>query len=338
MNKDNVRQRMTHFLTHSSLNTLNASKKYLISLRNTIIEGFTITESRSVWFSLMFYKFREENNVSDELYSAARLFLLDTISLHSEQETYVRSARNYLEIFERLKKEDRRSLLDEIVSHYLDVLHLKESIEQTRNQSTIDEWKDNYQRMLITIRESASKIGLLRELDKKVEEIERSKRTIVQQIMERAYWDMIERDIKNRHLSTFIAQLVELKEIVKYIIPKRYYNDLNDRFDIELIKQRLECERKEDRKEDDEKDDDLLIDTFRWVLESLKEWDSPVLSSLYERELITWEGAKNTLEWCQFLRFSLELCTLLALDSKVRKSQFIIVGKAQSEQSCAQKK
>jgi len=321
MDRSQVRSHMTHFLTHPSLSTLNESKKYLISLRNSEIKYFTLVQSRSLWFSLIFYKFREENNVTDKLYAFARRFLLDTISINSSDESYKNSANKYLEIFEEWKTEDRETFLDQIVNYYLEVLHLKQIIEETRDPNTINEWKESYQNLLLKIRNSANSIGFLKELDERVKKINELKSSIVKETMKRAYWDMIEKDIRNKHYISFISQLIELKEILKCIIPLRFHDDLNDKFDIDFIAQRLEHESKDESK-DEKKDEskDILITTYKWILESIQEWDSVVCRPLYEREINIWEKSVELFvdDSPKFLRFSLELCTLLALDAKTR--------------------
>jgi hypothetical protein len=233
--------------------------------------------------------------------------------MQSTDESYLNSAKKYLEIFEKWKKEDRQSFLDQIVSYYIDVLQLKQIIEETQNENTINEWKESYQNLLITIRESANRMGFLRELDKKVEEINQKKKSIVEELMKRAYWDMIEEDIKNKYYDTTIAQLIELKDLIRHIIPQRFHSDLNDKFDIDFIKQCLENNEIIINKEH-------LINVCRWILDSMKEWDSAVARPLYEREMETWENSIQNLEWPRFLRFSLELCTILALDAKTRIS------------------
>jgi len=55
-------------------------------------------------------------------------------------------------------------------------------------------------------------------------------------------------------------------------------------------------------------------------MESMKESDSESACPMYEREITRWEKSINVLEWPTFIRFSLELCTVLALDAKTRIS------------------
>jgi hypothetical protein len=102
-----------------------------------------------------------------------------------------------------------------------------------------------------------------------------------------------------------------LKNLIKDIIPPRFHPDLDDKFDIEYIKTKLE---------NDRLDRSHLVNLCRWIINSIKEWDSESKKSLYDREIETWEKAIENIEWPKFLRFSLELCTLLALDTKTRIS------------------
>lgn len=302
----NTKSRMIHFLSHPSLSTIEPAKQYLISLRDTLIEGFTLNESRSLWFSLLLYKFRHEQETPDDLWHTARTFILDTLR---QQETD--AARQFLNVFNEWKKNDFTSFVNEVIGYYLSVIHLKETIEETKEDSTINEWKDSYQRLIIKIRGVAERMGFLHILDEKVKEVERARRSLVHDMMHRAYWDILEDDVRHQRYTTVICQLTELKDLIKEIIPTRYHTDLNDKFDVEHIRQRIESQTL---------DQEYLVSLCRWVMDSMKEWDSETMRPLYDRELSTWETAIGTLEWSTFIRFSLELCTVLALDAKTRIS------------------
>jgi hypothetical protein len=199
----------------------------------------------------------------------------------------------------------------EIISYYIQVLHLKQTIEETMDENTIGEWIDSYNELIHKIRDCAKQMGFLKNLDCAVEEINRVQKTVVENIMKRAYWDMLEEKIGQKDYTIAICQLVELKNLIKDIIPPRFHPDLDDKFDIEYIKTKLE---------NDRLDRSHLVNLCRWIINSIKEWDSESKKSLYDREIETWEKAIENIEWPKFLRFSLELCTLLALDTKTRIS------------------
>ena len=302
----NTKSHMIHFLSHSSLKTIEKSKQYLVSLRDTVIDEFTLTESRSLWFSLLLYKFRHEQETPDDLWQSARLFILDTLRDHNSD-----SAKKFLDVFNEWKKADFKSFINEVVGYYLQVIHLKQTIEETKEESTINEWKDSYQHLINKIRNAAEKMGFLSILDEKVQEVEQFRNSIVQDMMRRAYWDMLENDVRHQQYATVICQLTELKDLIKEIIPTCHHTDLHDKFDIDYVCQRIETHTL---------DQDYIVGLCRWVMDSMKEWDSASSRPLYEREIELWENTIGSLEWATFIRFSLELCTVLALDAKTRIS------------------
>jgi hypothetical protein len=308
MSRAEIKRHITHFLSHPSLSTMEAAKQYLVTLRRTAMDGYTMTESRCLWFSLILYKFRTENNVPDNLWAAARGYLLDILSSQSNGDG---PARHFLTVFAEWKKEDHASFVNEVIGYYLEVLHLKQTIEETREESTIAEWKDNYQGLIYKIRDAATRMGFLAQLDERVGEVNRARQTLVENMMKRAYWDLVEQDIHEKQYTSVLLQLSELKELVKEVIPSRFHADLHEKFDVEYIQEKLEQE---------SLDPAYLVQLVRWIMDSMKEWDAASTRPLYDREIQTWEESIGTLEWPRFLRFSLELCTLLALDAKTRVS------------------
>jgi hypothetical protein len=299
-------KKYTDFLTRRL--TIDEAKRYLIELRNTTIDGFSIQESRSLWFSLFIYKFRQENDFPDHLYTTARRYLLDVLSNAHDIEA---SARHYLATFNDWKKADHCSFVNEVVQYYIDVLHLKESIEQhpRMTEDTLAEWRQSYQHLITTIRDAAKRFGFLSALDNRVIELNRMRYSIVTETMNVAYWDIIEQDLRDKKYDTVIAQLVELKGLIRGIVPERLHADLDDKFDIEYIQTCLRQERLAPA---------YLVSLCQWVIETMKECDSLSNEPVYHKEIDTWKRAIDELEWPTFIRFSLELCTLLAIDANTR--------------------
>ena len=308
MNRAEIKRIMTHFLSDPSTSTFEAAKQYLIPLRRTTMEGYTLTESRCLWFSLLLYKFRKETDVPENIYTAARTYLLDMLSSQGSDDA---PGRTYLQVFGQWKKEDHVSFVNEVTGYYLEVLHLKQTIEESKDEATISEWKDSYHGLLYKIRDAATRMGFADQLDARVAEVNRIRHSLVENMMKRAYWDMLEQDITNKQYTTVLCQLLELKELIKEVIPERYHADLHEKFNVDYIQEKLQAE---------QLDPVYLVQLCRWVMDSMKEWDAAVAQPLYDREIQTWEKAIGTLEWPRFLRFSLELCTLLALDAKTRVS------------------
>ena len=301
-----IRRIMSTFLTDPVYSTIQPARNYIIPLRRTTMDGYTLVESRCLWFSLMIYKFRSDFNVTDELWTAARAFILGSLRQDPELDVCV---RRYLNIFDIWKKQERTTFSNEIIGYYLEVLQLKQTIEETRNESTISEWKDSYQGLIHKIRDAAASMGFLAELDARVAEVQQVRYSLVENMMKRVYWDMIENDIKEEKYTSVLCQLLELKNLVKGIIPSRFHDDLHEKFNVEYIQEKLESRGL---------DPVYLVQLCHWIIDSIKEWDSASERSLYDREIETLEQAIGSLEWSQFLRFSLERCTLMALDAKTR--------------------
>jgi len=310
MDSREIRRHMTHFLTDKSCATVEGAKQYLIGLRQSGMAGLTLYESRALWFSLLLYKFRSENGISDEVWSAAKGFILASLRQDADMEG---RARHFLQMFNDWKRDDRASFFNEVVGYYLEVLQLKETIEETKEEATISEWRDSYVGLMQRIRDAAGRMGFLAALYARVAEVHRVRHSLVENMMKRAYWDMVEQDIREERYDTVLCQLLELKELVREVIPERFHADLHDRFCVDDIQARLEARAL---------DAGYLIQLCRWVMDTMKEWDSAAARPLYDREVQTWETVvqEGSLEWPRFLRFSLELCTLLALDAKTRVS------------------
>jgi hypothetical protein len=302
----NIKQHIIHFLSHPTLRTMESSKQYLLSLRDVPISTFSVTESRSLWFCLLLYKWKSEFNPPDELWQASRTFILETL-----QEKEHSSARHCINLFQEWKQRDLDSFVNEMVGYYMQVLHLKETIEETKQDDTIQEWRESYQRLLVKIRNAAEHMGFLATLEEKVNHIIQVRQSIVQDTMRRAYWDMLEDDIRHERFDTILCQLTELKDCIKDIIPIRFHATLHDRFDIDYVRQRIM---------EKQFDHDDIIALCRWVMDSMKEWDSESIRPLYDREIERWEQSIGTMDWSTFIRCSIEMCTVLAVDAKTRIS------------------
>jgi hypothetical protein len=296
----------SYIISFLTIPTYDSSQQYIITLRNIPIPHFSISESRSLWFSLLLYKFRSEFEISDELWQASRTFILNTLKGIESN-----SAQNYLQLFNEWKIKDYNKFVDEVTHYYIHVLHLKETIEETKSEHTVSEWSKSYQDLLIKIRQKADQMGFLQKLDEKVNQLVQTRNSIVLDTLRKAYWDIIEDDIRHENYTSLLCQLNELKDLMKYIIPKQYQSYLDDQFDIHYIIQRIETKTL---------DKDYLIQLCEWIIHCIKEWDSEILETVYDREILIFKEQIETLEWVSLIRYSIELCTILAFDTKTRIS------------------
>jgi len=208
-----TKKHILKFLTDTSLKTFSAARQFIISIRNESIPGFTLFQSRSLWASLLLYKFRSEHEIPDTLWQASRKFILETLR-DQEQDISIEYANAYLQLFADWKESDLEELSNEIIGYYIHVLHLKEYIEETKEEETISEWRTSYQQLLIKIRSAAERLGIIKKLDEQVDQMNQMRESIVRDMMRRAYWDMIEDDIRHQRYTSVYCQLVELKDLL----------------------------------------------------------------------------------------------------------------------------
>jgi len=229
------------------------------------------------------YKFKNEENVPTELWEASRNFILDTL-----RNKKTNSTRLYLNVFNEWKSKEFDTFFDEVFEYY------------------IYAQKMDHTELIEQIRDIAQKMGFLEKIDKKMNELTT---TIVKDVMHQAYWDMLEEDIRKKEYSTVICQLTELFNIMKEIVPERFHSDLYDKFDVDYVHQLINS---------DTLYKEYISDLCHWIILTLKEWDSASNQPFYDKEIKTYENTE--LELPTFIRFSLELCTLLATDAKIRIS------------------
>jgi|Laugrefbdmm110sn_1035136.scaffolds.fasta_scaffold25731_1 hypothetical protein len=283
---------MKHVLLHGMGLAYEPTRQYLVSLRATCQPPHTLAESRRLYYALLLYKYRDQESTPEDLYVLARRFIMDTLRGIPHDPTA------YLARFEEWKSGMHASFVQDVIQHYVHVLHLKDTLE---TRETSSEWVPSYLALLDKIKAAAAALGFLPVLEHHVAELQAVRQSLVTDTMRRAYWDLIEQDIREARYATVAGQLLEVKGLLAGILPASEHPALHSRFDLPPL---------------DTVDASVLVDLCRWVLTQLQEWDCAANRALYDREVATWEAAE--LEWPTFLRFSLELCTLLALDTHTR--------------------
>jgi hypothetical protein len=302
-----LRRHLLDLLSSTTIQTLEQGRKALLPLRSIPIDGFTLIQSRQLWYAWILYKFKNEQDVPETLWLAARKFILTSL----KGEDINTDAKAYLDIFSEWKTSDMRSLVDDMAQYYFHTLELKSVIEETANEHSIDEWKASYTALLKHIQESAEKIGCWDALQRRIHELKEAQRSLVQQMMHKAFWDKIEEDIIQEDYMMVMCQLLELKQMLIEIIPSSFHSDLHEHLDIDFIKERISTQTF---------DTHFIVSLSEWIMESLKEWDSEHVSHLYDKEIESLHLAVQTLEQPKLLRTLLEICTVLALDLKTRKA------------------
>jgi hypothetical protein len=294
--------------------SLSESQKILKDYRNIIIGDLNLKESRCVWMCLLLYKFKNDMEVSEDLWNISRQLI---ISLLKSDEKLKSVITNYLKIFTEWQNEDLKDFITEIGINYYNLLQIKNSIEKTENNETIEQWIPHYNSLIQQIRTHCKTIGILEKLDDFVFTFEQQKYDIVKEIMNKAYWNKIEEEIKENNLDGVYSNLTELKTILLDIIPKSVDTKyLDEYFDIEYIKHLVN---------NGVFDKEYLIKLFIFVMKTLQEWDSMEFSEKYEKEMKNIEQIEGLMHL--MVRNVLEKTLVYSVDLKNRKALWNIILK-----------
>jgi hypothetical protein len=294
-----------HLLQLSSIENLDKARHALLPLRSIVIDGFTLKESRILWYAWILYKFKSEQTMPEPLWISARSVILE--AMRGNEITEV--SKDYFKQFAEWTRDDLYSLVDEMARYYFHTLELKQLIE-THSEETKVEWRESYTHLLNHIQTSAEKLCCWNSVQQRVEEMAAEKRGMVYHMLHKVFWDRIEEDIRKEEYSTIFCQLMELKQLMKEIVPGSFYRDLEEHLDMDFIRQRLESKTF---------DNTFVLSLSKWVMESLQEWDSEHVHHLYDKEINALYQCVEVMEFPVLVRTVLEICTMLALDLKTRK-------------------
>jgi hypothetical protein len=294
--------------------TIENVQKILKEYRNMTIGNFNLKDSRCIWMSLILYRFKNEMDVSEDLWIESRMLIISLLKSETDLESTI---RKYLITFNKWQNEDLKDLATQIGLNYYNLIQIKNSIEKTGNIDTIEHWLPHYENLIDKIRLYSKSIGILEKIDELVINFEEKKYNIIKEIMDRAYWDKIEEDMENNNLDMVYNNLFELKTTLLDIIPKSVdTNFLDEYFDIDYIKHIVT---------NGVFDKEYLFKLFNFVIKILKEWDSESFNEKYDDEIKginNIEGSNN-----HIIRCVLQKLIILALDLKNRKVLWNIILK-----------
>lgn len=294
--------------------SIEDGQQMLKDFRNTQINPFDLKDSRCIWMSLLLYKFKKEMDVSDSLWGKCRQVVLSVLR-HDLNLNFV--IMDYLKEFKNWQNDDLANLVMQIGGNYYNLIQIKNSIENTENEETINHWMPHYQSLIQKIRSYCKSIGILEKIDDFVFAFEQQKYDFVKEIMNKAYWDKIEEDIENNNLDIIYSNFSELKTVLLDIIPKTIDTHyLNEYFDIDYIKHLV-----------DNKifDKEYLLKLFIFVIGILKEWDSNVFKTKYDDEIKQIYLFDESLN--KMIRHVLQKLMILSIDLKNRKTLWNIILK-----------
>lgn len=311
---------VTIYLSNNNdLKDLNKSQLYLKQYRNKQVNGFNIKDSRTLYMSVLLYRFKTELDVGEIFWKITRIMIL---SILTNNQTIDLNIKNYLDHFEIWKKNDIDKLIIDIASVYFNILETKLSIENDNtNTDKTNTDKTNIVQLdniLKNIEEQCIKINILEQVLRTTHSIIDSKNKQIINIVTKAYWDKIEEDIKNHNYTIIIANLEELKNNMKQILPKTEQNNLNylvdECFDISYFTEMMT---------NNVFDKSNISNLLNIIMVFLKEWDSLDVKEIYDTEYNRLNDLINNSEYHTGFRILLENCSELVSNLLMKKEAWI---------------
>lgn len=301
-----------------TVNTIEQGQQLLKTVRNFQILNLNLKSSRCIWMSLILYKFKQEMTVSEELWNLSRQLIISMLKSDSELQTII---SDYLRVFELWQQDDLHDTFAQIAGNYYNLIQIKQSINLTENNASIEHWSPHYDSLIEKIRFYCKSMGLLERLDKFVQDFDDTKYQMIKEVMNNAYWDKVESDIEENKLDIIFNNLSELKTMLLDIIPKKTEKKehvyLNEYFDIEYIKHIVNnnCF-----------DYEYLKKLFKFVISQLKEWDASAFTEKYDEEIKLVDNMEFE-KISHMVRVMLEKMMVLAVDLKNRKDIWNVILK-----------
>ena len=174
------------------------------------------------------------------------------------------------------------------------------------------DWEPHYNALITKVRNASKKMGFLEQLDQIVITMEDNKYKVVEEMMAKVYWDMIEKEIEEKNYDTFFRNLEEIKQNLIDIAPTGYDTKLiHEYIDLDFLKHLFKYE---------VFDKNNILASTRHILNYLKEWDALHFRQIYDKELheLTIYIEENT--FSKGLRLFLEKATILTLNLVTRKN------------------
>lgn len=304
-----LKKNFTDFLADNSNKKFELGQNKLKNYRNIQIGNFSLVESRCLWMALLVYRFKKDMEITEHLWIKAKLFILSVLRNEND---WQEKARDYLNIFDKWKVDDFLNFVSDIASFYYNLTQIKKSIESHPDKNAMGDWEPHYNALITKVRNASKKMGFLEQLDQIVITMEDNKYKVVEEMMAKVYWDMIEKEIEEKNYDTFFRNLEEIKQNLIDIAPTGYDTKLiHEYIDLDFLKHLFKYE---------VFDKNNILASTRHILNYLKEWDALHFRQIYDKELheLTIYIEENT--FSKGLRLFLEKATILTLNLVTRKN------------------
>jgi hypothetical protein len=230
---------------------------------------YSLVISRKILFSLVVYQFGKEMNYPDVLYTKARqmiLYFLQNKEDHPLERR--RIVRNFIEEFDKFKKEDLKKYMYELGVEYAQLQDIKNHLGETEDDQI---WKQQIEELQNKITEYVNQSNGYPDFQKCLDSLLSMKKEIIQQFMEQAYWDIVKEDLSHNKFDLLITNFLDIKQMLLEIHRDEDTIEIMDeKYFIQLLENQLF-------------DDKALIGQIEFIYGKMKKYGIPIYDSLIDK-------------------------------------------------------
>jgi hypothetical protein len=226
-----------HSYFNAEIDTLDKSRKFLISVKDNVLTGFTKIQTRCLFYSLEIYKFNKELMFPPSIYTICRNLILNTLnnSITDEQ------IKDYLLKFLDWKMVDLNDYLKELCDTYINLKEIKKYYELQDNsieQNIII--KDEIQSLYKTVKKNIKLIDKNNYLDNYLTEYTKRKFNKFEDEIKKIYLNRLREELEVKRYDLLLKNIDDIRNKLIQISPLNYVSNINELLDIDYIGQRLQ--------------------------------------------------------------------------------------------------
>ena len=226
-----------HSYFNAEIDTLDKSRKFLISVKDNVLTGFTKIQTRCLFYSLEIYKFNQELMFPPSIYSVCRNLILNTLN----NSITVEQVKDYLLKFLDWKMVDLNDYLKELCDAYVNLKEIEKYYElqdHSIEQNIII--KTEIHNLSKTIKRNIKKLDKNNYLDNYMTEYTKRKFNKFENEIKKIYLNRLREELEEKRYDLLLNNIEDIKNKLLQISPLNYVSNINEILDITYIGQRLE--------------------------------------------------------------------------------------------------
>ena len=257
----------------SDVKTFVEGTDFLKKHMNEKIFEYTLFETRKIFYSLIVYKFGKELEYPELLQTSARqviLLVLQNRMTHDVSDKSLIKKRKkifkeFLQAFEKYKKEDFKNYMYELAVQYNQLVELRLSLSEE------PEWLESIQKLQDKILDQVifSKGETL--FEECLNKLGKLKLDIIKEQLVNAYWDIMLNELDHKCYKMMIENYVVMKNL---LLEMREDEDTKEILDEKYILQLLE---------NDLFTEDTLIGQVEFIFHKMKKYGVPIYDKLLDK-------------------------------------------------------